>query len=69
MTLGAVGGVGSILIQLARPHTGLTVIATGSRAQTGQWCVDLGAHHLIDHTKPLTTQLRDSRSIAGRPDG
>jgi NADPH:quinone reductase-like Zn-dependent oxidoreductase len=28
MTLGAVGGVGSILIQLARPHTGLTVIAT-----------------------------------------
>lgn len=59
LIIGAAGGVGSILIQLARRLTGLTVIATASRAETRQWCLDLGAHHVIDHTKPLVAQLRD----------
>ncbi|HJU06527.1 MAG TPA: zinc-binding alcohol dehydrogenase family protein [Nitrospiraceae bacterium] len=59
LIIGAAGGVGSILIQLARRLTGLTVIATASRPETRQWCLDLGAHHVIDHTKPLVAQLRD----------
>jgi zinc-binding alcohol dehydrogenase family protein len=59
LIVGAAGGVGSILIQLARRLTGLTVIATASRPETRQWCLDLGAHHVIDHTKPLVAQLRD----------
>jgi zinc-binding alcohol dehydrogenase family protein len=54
---GAAGGVGSILVQLARQLTGLTVIATASRPETVQWVKDMGAHHVIDHTKPLAEQV------------
>lgn len=57
LIVGGAGGVGSILIQLARKLTGLTVVATASRPETQQWCLDLGAHHVIDHTKPLAEQL------------
>jgi NADPH2:quinone reductase len=58
LVIGGAGGVGSILIQLARKRTGLTVIATASRAETREWCQKLGAHHIIDHTKPLVDQLK-----------
>jgi NADPH2:quinone reductase len=58
LIIGGAGGVGSILIQLARKLTGLTVIATASRPETQQWCLDLGAHHVIDHSKSLAEQLR-----------
>ncbi|MGB7213397.1 MAG: zinc-binding alcohol dehydrogenase family protein, partial [Gemmatimonadales bacterium] len=58
LVIGGAGGVGSIMIQLARQLTGLTVIATASRTQTRDWCVKLGAHHVIDHTKPLAEQLK-----------
>ncbi|MFG0679692.1 zinc-binding alcohol dehydrogenase family protein [Pseudomonas sp. xss_4] len=57
LIIGAAGGVGSILVQLARQLTGLTVIATASRAQTQAWVKDLGVHLVIDHTAPLATQL------------
>src|SRR5512143_775160 len=49
LIIGGAGGVGSMLIQLARRRTALTVIATASRAQTRDWCLKLGAHHVIDH--------------------
>ena len=55
---GGAGGVGSILIQLARQLTQLRVIATASRAETRQWCLDLGAHAVIDHSKPLAAELK-----------
>ena len=54
---GGAGGVGSMLIQLARRCTGLTVIATASRPQTRDWCLKLGAHHVIDHSKPIPGEL------------
>jgi zinc-binding alcohol dehydrogenase family protein len=54
---GAAGGVGSILVQLARRLTGLTVIATASRSETVGWVTEMGAHHVIDHTKPLAEQV------------
>ena len=57
LIVGGAGGVGSILIQLARKLTGLTVIATASRPETRQWCLNLGAHHVIDHAQPLQEQL------------
>lgn len=57
LVIGGAGGVGSILIQLARRLTALTVIATASRPQTRDWCLRLGADHVIDHTKPLAEQL------------
>ncbi|MFC0709962.1 zinc-binding alcohol dehydrogenase family protein [Azorhizophilus paspali] len=57
LVLGGAGGVGSILIQLARRLTGLTVIATASRAPSRDWCLALGAHHVIDHRRPLPAQV------------
>lgn len=59
LIIGAAGGVGSILVQLARQLTGLTVIATASRPQTQQWVRELGAHHVIDHSKPLSQELKN----------
>jgi zinc-binding alcohol dehydrogenase family protein len=57
LIVGAAGGVGSILTQLARRLTGLTVIGTASRPQTQAWVHELGAHHVIDHSKPLSEEL------------
>lgn len=57
LIVGAAGGVGSILTQLARRLTGLTVIGTASRPQTQAWVRELGAHHVIDHSKPLSEEL------------
>ena len=57
LVIGGAGGVGSILIQLARRLTGLAVIATASRPETRDWCLSLGAHHVIDHSKPLNEEL------------
>jgi NADPH2:quinone reductase len=57
LIVGGAGGVGSILIQLARRLTGLTVLATASRAESQKWCLDLGAHAVIDHGKPMKEQV------------
>ncbi len=57
LIIGAAGGVGSMLIQLARRLTGLTVIATASRPESRAWCLELGAHHVIDHTKSFAAEL------------
>lgn len=51
LIVGGAGGVGSMLIQIARQLTGLTVIATASRKPTRDWCETLGAHHVVDHTR------------------
>ena len=58
LIVGGGGGVGSIAIQLARALTKLTVIATASRPETKDWCKTLGAHHVIDHSKPMAEQLK-----------
>src|SRR3989440_4160250 len=54
---GGAGGVGSILIQLARRLTGLTVVATATRPESQKWCLDLGAHAVIDHATPMKAQV------------
>jgi zinc-binding alcohol dehydrogenase family protein len=58
LVVGGAGGVGSIAIQLARKLTGLSVIATASRPETQTWVRGLGAHHVIDHSKPFAPQLK-----------
>lgn len=58
LIVGAAGGVGSVLVQLARQLTGLTVIATASRPETQAWVRQLGAHHVIDHRQPLSEELK-----------
>ncbi|OUL68181.1 zinc-binding alcohol dehydrogenase family protein [Burkholderia sp. YR290] len=57
LVIGASGGVGSILVQLASKLTALTVIGTASRPATQTWVRELGAHYVVDHGKPLQAQL------------
>ena len=57
LVVGAAGGVGSILVQLAKAITGATIIATASRVSSQAWVKKLGAHHVVDHTQPLQPQI------------
>jgi zinc-binding alcohol dehydrogenase family protein len=57
LIIGAAGGVGSILTQLAHRLTGMTVVGTASRPETAAWVKSLGADHVIDHGQPLTAGL------------
>ena len=57
LIVGGAGGVGSMAIQLARQLTDLVVIATASRDETSAWVKGLGAHHVVDHRRPLAAQV------------
>ena len=57
---GASGGVGSIMIQLAKLLTNATVIATASRPQTQAWVKTLGADYVVDHSQDLVSQIRQA---------
>ena len=59
VTAGA-GGVGSIAIQLARRLTGARVIATASRPESRDQALALGAHLVIDHSRPLSEALAEA---------
>lgn len=58
LVTGAAGGVGSVLVQLARKLTAVTIVATASRPETKAWVTELGAHYVIDHSQPLLPQLQ-----------
>lgn len=47
LVVGGAGGVGSMVIQLARALTELTVIATASRPESLEWARHMGAHHIV----------------------
>lgn len=57
LIINGAGGVGSILIQLVRKLTDLTIIVSASRPETIAWVKEMGAHHVIDHHKPLDEEL------------
>lgn len=57
LVIGAAGGVGSILIQLAKKLTGATVVATASRPESRQWVESLGADLVVNHREPLQPQI------------
>lgn len=58
LVIGATGGVGSILLQLAEALLpGVTVIATASDAERAAWVRELGAEHVVDHHADLTGQV------------
>lgn len=57
LVIGAAGGVGSVLLQLARQLTGVTIIGTASRPETAEWIRERGAHHVIDHSVPLAAEI------------
>ncbi|MEU8820278.1 zinc-binding alcohol dehydrogenase family protein [Actinoplanes sp. NPDC048796] len=59
LVMGAAGGVGSILVQLARQLTNLEVIGTASRPESRQYVLDRGAHRVVDHHGDLRAALPD----------
>ncbi|NKY42985.1 zinc-binding alcohol dehydrogenase family protein [Nocardia cerradoensis] len=63
LVLGGGGGVGSIMIQLAKALTGVRVIATAGRADSRAWALEMGADVVIDHH-----HLGDE-AIAAAPEG
>ncbi|ABC33153.1 NADPH:quinone reductase and related Zn-dependent oxidoreductase [Hahella chejuensis KCTC 2396] len=58
LVVGAAGGVGSIMLQLARKLTDAVIIGTASRQETRDWALAMGAHHVIDHRLPLHEELQ-----------
>ena len=49
LVMGGAGGVGSMVTQLARNLTQVTIIATASRNESRDWAKEMGAHHVVDH--------------------
>lgn len=58
LIVGGAGGVGSIAIQLARRLSRVRVLATASRRETADWVRELGAHDVIDHSRPMAEQVK-----------
>ena len=58
LIVGGAGGVGSILIQLAKKLAGLRVIATASRDDTRAWAAKMGADDIINHRNPLDEEMK-----------
>ena len=63
LLIGAAGGVGSMAIQFAKQVVGIKVIATASRAESSDWCKQMGADIVIDH-HDLIEQFKDSHHDA-----
>ncbi|MFT0846861.1 zinc-binding alcohol dehydrogenase family protein [Actinomycetaceae bacterium L2_0104] len=58
LVVGATGGVGSIMLQLAEALLpNVTVIATASSRERESWVRELGAEHVVDHHGDLENQV------------
>ena len=57
LIIGAAGGVGSIMVQLAKQLTKLNIIGTASREETTSWLQDLGVHTVLNHKHKLREEL------------
>ena len=66
LVIGAAGGVGSILVQLAKQLTKLQVIGTASREETSDWLKNLGVDHVINHRNKLSEEI--SKHQLAEPD-
>ncbi|MWB98521.1 zinc-binding alcohol dehydrogenase family protein [Agromyces sp. MMS17-SY077] len=65
LIVGAAGGVGSIMIQLAKALApGVRVIGTASRTETAEWVTSLGADDVVDHHDDLAANV-----LAVAPEG
>ncbi|MDX3214067.1 zinc-binding alcohol dehydrogenase family protein [Streptomyces sp. ME02-6991-2B] len=49
LSLGGAGGVGSIMIQLAKELTGVRVLVSATRPESQSWVRQLGADEIVDH--------------------
>jgi zinc-binding alcohol dehydrogenase family protein len=58
LVVAAAGGVGSMLVQLARRLTRLTIVGTASRPDSADHARRMGAHHIIGHRRPFREGMR-----------
>lgn len=58
LIINGAGGVGSIATQLAH-KAGLHVIASASRPETIQWCLDHGADQTVNHRRNLVDEVHN----------
>lgn len=59
LVVGAGGGVGSVVLQLAEALLpGVRVLATSSRPETDEWVLGLGAEATVDHRGDLAAEVR-----------
>ncbi len=56
LVIGAAGGVGSILVQLIKRLTQLTLVGTASRPETTNWLKELGVDYVLNHHNPLSSE-------------
>lgn len=60
LVIGATGGVGSAMLELAEALLpGVVVIATASDGERDAWVRNLGAEHAVDHRGDLVAQVKD----------
>ncbi len=64
LVIGGAGGVGSMAIQFLKQRTNMTVIATASRSESQDWCRELGADHVVDHSGALAQQCAEFGAIS-----
>ncbi|MDF4202995.1 zinc-binding alcohol dehydrogenase family protein [Maribacter sp. SA7] len=64
LVIGAAGGVGSILVQLAKKLTKLNIIGTASREETTDWLKELGADSVINHRNKLSEEFEKYKLLA-----
>jgi zinc-binding alcohol dehydrogenase family protein len=58
LVIGAAGGVGSLVVQLARRVAKMTVVATASRGESSAWVKSMGADHVVSHREDIPAQIR-----------
>jgi NADPH:quinone reductase len=58
LVIGAAGGVGSLVVQLAKRLSKMTVIGTASRGPSVEWVKKMGADQVLNHRENLPAQLK-----------
>ena len=57
LVIGGAGGVGSILIQIAKQLTNLEIVASASRTESIDWVKKMGADHVVNHRNNLAEEM------------
>src|SRR5690606_20983371 len=63
LIINGAGGVGSLVIQLAKKIAGLQVLATASRPESVDFVKKLGADYVIDHKKDIEKQIKEIKGL------
>lgn len=57
LIVGGAGAVGSLATQILKAKTKAYVVSTASRPESSDWCREMGADLVIDHTNDIEKQL------------